>query len=117
MLEVGLTFNDIHIEEVFDYYDQPILFTCSYAAQQYLVVFISDGREIEKWLFSPITPEILEMTKNNRIDLQTAFLRASGGTVYIVGVNKKTSQFVSIEERPVGGLTEEELPLSGEYLV
>lgn len=58
------------IEEVFDYHDQPLLFTCRDSqGNLYLTLLIEENT----WLYIELTDEKLEKMKRKEVDLYSAF--------------------------------------------
>jgi hypothetical protein len=91
-------FGPLDIVEVYEYYDQPILFTCkSITGSYYLVVWLGeifsddeddeddeDGDEGDKWLFAPMSQQRFESVRSGLIDLHAAFARVETGVLYTV---------------------------------
>lgn len=70
----------LEIVEVYDYYDQPILFSCKNAAGHlYLVVAADENDRHEIWLYAGISTERLNLIRSGAIDLHDAFAEPEAG--------------------------------------
>ena len=105
------------VEEIYEYYDQPILFLArdKDSRQLYLVVFIDETETSRIWLYAPISSMRLNAIKANEIDLKSAFSQTEGNFVYRVEIYRNNSN-VEIEEVPCQDLTDDQLPIAGEFL-
>ncbi len=118
MSTVTRSFNldELHIDEVYEYYDQPCLFTAkTNSGQIFLVVFIDQTDSSNIWLYAPISSTTLEELKTKKIDFKSAFLQAEDNFVYKVKIPKINSN-AEIEEIACQDLTDDQLPIAGEFL-
>lgn len=73
-------FGKLEIEDVFEFYDFPRLFTAKNLLGQTLVCLsVADGLESFSWLFVPISLERKKSALAGKIDLQTLFKNPEGG--------------------------------------
>lgn len=88
-------------EHVFEYYDEPVLFTVrDEGGRPWLVVLVDSEADYRKWLRAPLSEQRLKALVAGDIDFRTAFLNVEGGHV-----------FEGEEYRlPVSDLTEDHLP-------
>jgi hypothetical protein len=112
--------NDItkfSVEEVYLYYDQPVLFLAKDqdSGQLYFVVFADRTETSNIWLYAPISSMRLNAIKANKIDLKSAFSQTEDNFVYRVEIPRNNSN-VEIEEVPCQDLTDNQLPIAGEFL-
>ena len=64
----------LEIIEIYDYYDQPILFACKNAAGHfYFVVAADEDEQHETWLYVEVSLERLNLIRSGTIDLHDAF--------------------------------------------
>ncbi len=106
----------LHIDEVYEYYDQPCLFTAHDSNEQiFLVVFIDQTDSSSIWLYAPISSTRLKALKTNKIDLKSAFSQAEGNFVYKVKIWRNNSKS-KVEEVACQDLTDDQLPIAGEFL-
>ena len=64
----------LEIIEIYDHYDQRILFACKNAAGHFhLVVAADEGEQHETWLYVEVSVERLNLIRSGTIDLHDAF--------------------------------------------
>ena len=72
----------LEILETFEYYDQPVLFSCKNAAGHlYLVVAADENDQHETWLYAGVSEERLKLIRSGAIDLHDAFADLEDGYV------------------------------------
>ncbi len=107
-------FGPLEIVEVYEYYDQPILFTCkSLTGICYLVVWLGEDEDDEedtqgdKWLFAPLSQRRFEAVRSGLIDLHAdpslfpqegEFLKLSTETLPVVAESTKQRAIASRHE-------------------
>lgn len=97
----------MEIEEVFDYYDMPLLFTCrNLEGNLFLTLLIND----DTWLYIPLTDEKLGEMKRKEVDLYEVFLDRDEWFYATNSCHELI--FKKSSEKP----TDDMLPLRGEYL-
>ena len=107
----------LEILETFEYYDQPVLFSCKNAAGHlYLVVAADENEQHETWLYAGISEGRLKLIRSGAIDLHDAFADPEDGCLIQAMVpygDKGPPQFESI---PANQIPEDLLPIQGESL-
>lgn len=107
----------LEIIEVFEYYDQPVLFACQNAAGSlYLAVLEDEDEDFESWLYAPMSPERFAQVRSGGVDLYSAFRNAEDGFVFRVTRHWADPSAPNVDVIPVDQLTEEQLPEAGETL-
>ena len=107
----------LKIVETFEYYDQPVLFSCKNAAGRlYLVVAADENERNETWLYAGVSEERLKLIRSGLIDLHDAFADPEDGFLVreIVPYNNQTglrTDFVQPDQ-----ISEDMLPIPGERL-
>ena len=103
----------LEILETFEYYDQPVLFSCTNAAGHlYLVVAADENDQHETWLYAGVSEERLKLIRSGAIDLHDAFADPEDDYVLqaIVPYDNQTD-FIQPDR-----ITEDMLPIPGERL-
>lgn len=107
----------LEIIEIYDYYDQPILFSCKNAAGHlYLVVAADENDQHETWLYAGISVERLNHVRSGAIDLHNAFAEPEGGFLLQATVPYDDQTPLQIEHIQPNQISEDMLPTSGECL-
>ena len=107
----------LKIVETFEYYDQPVLFSCKNAAGRlYLVVAADENERNETWLYAGVSEKRLKLIRSGSIDLHDAFADPEDGFLVreIVPYNNQTglqTDFVQPDQ-----ISEDMLPIPGERL-
>ncbi|MCE2400414.1 hypothetical protein J4G08_05940 [Candidatus Poribacteria bacterium] len=106
----------LEIVEIYDYYDQPVLFSCKdTVGDLYLVVAVDENDQYETWLYAKVSVGRLNLIQSDRIDLHDAFANTEDGSVLQV-------KFPYDETLPLTELVksnqipEDMLPDPGEFL-
>ena len=110
-------FGKLEIIEIYDYYDQPILFACKNAAGHlYLVVAADENDQHETWLYVRVSAERLNLIRSGTIDLYDAFADSESGHLFQVrfAYDNPTSPEVQCLES--NQIPEDMLPTQGECL-
>ena len=107
----------LEILETFEYYDQPVLFSCRNAAGHlYLVVAADENDQHDTWLYAGVSERRLSLIRSGAIDLHDAFADPEDGCLIQAIVpygDQGPPQFESI---PAHQIPAEMLPIPGEYL-
>ena len=107
----------LEILETFEYYDQPVLFSCKNAAGHlYLVVAADENEQNETWLYAGVSEERLSLIRSGAIDLHDAFAAPEDGFLVqaIVPYDNRTPfRFETIQPDK---LSKDMLPIPGERL-
>jgi hypothetical protein len=105
------------IIEVYEYYDIPCLFACKNAMGYiFLAVWIDSKKEIDTWLYVPMSLAKFKSTRSGEIELRNAFLDAEDSFVFEVKILRDSSSADEVRAISCESLTNEQLPMSGEYL-
>ena len=103
--------------EIYEFYDQPLLFSCRNASGDiFLVVSIDEDDDCETGLYVSMSPNRFNRICSGNIDLHDAFADAEYGTVFEVQTPYNTEKEVSVKSVPTHTLTQDMLPLPGEFL-
>ena len=106
----------LEIVEIYDYYNQPVLFSCKDAdGNLYLVVAADENDEYETWLYANISVDRLKLIHSDKIDLHDAFADTEDGYVLEVKFpyNNTTPLVEFVKSNQI---SEDMLPEKGEYL-
>lgn len=110
-------FETLRTEEVFIYYDRPLLFSCRDAVgTAYLAVLVDEPDDgPETWLYVAVSDERYDAVRTGRIDLRTSFGRPENERAYLVDVPQDGSQ---VKSRVVqaSDVPDEWLPSPDQYL-
>ena len=107
----------LEIVEIYDYYDQPILFSCKNAAGHlYLVVAADENDQHEIWLYAGVSTERLNLVRSGAIDLHDAFAKPEGGFLLQATVPYEDQIPLRIEPIQPNPISEDMLPTTGERL-
>ena len=107
----------LDIIEIYDYYDQPILFSCKNAAGHlYLVVAADENEQHEVWLYAGVSAERLNLIRSGAIDLHDAFAGPEDGFLLQVIAPYSNQTPLRIEPIQPNEISEDMLPMSGERL-
>ncbi len=106
----------LEIVEIYDYYDQPVLFSCKNTVSDfYLVVAADENDQYETWLYAKVSVDRLNLIQSDTIDLHDAFADTEDGSVlqvkFLYDETPPLTEFVKSNQ-----ISEEMLPMSGEYL-
>jgi hypothetical protein len=108
--------SNLQINEVFVFYDQPLLFSTKDKTSEdwYLALSIDSIDQEDHWLYAPISLERLEKVKNGQLDIRTAFSNSELGFVY--KVKTKASEWESVEQIQCSKIGDESLPMPDQFL-
>lgn len=107
----------LEIIEIYDYYDQPILFACKNAAGHlYLVVAADEDEQHETWLYMEISVERLNLIRSGAIDLHDAFVYPESDCLFQVRFPYDNSTSPQIESIEANQVPKDMLPTPGESL-
>lgn len=107
----------LEIIEIYDYYDQPILFACKNAAGHlHLVVAADENDQYETWLYARVSPERLTLIRSGVIDLHDAFADPEDGRLFQVKFPYDNPTSPQIEYLESNQIPEDMLPTRGERL-
>ncbi len=107
----------LEIIEIYDYYDQPILFACKNAADHlHLVVAADENDQHETWLYVRVSAERLNLIRSGTIDLHDAFADSENGHLLQVKFSYDNPASPQIEHLESNQIPEDMLPTPGECL-
>ncbi len=107
----------LEIIEIYEYYDQPVLFSCKNAAGHlYLVVAADEDEFCLTWLCVAVSVERLNLIRSGTIDLHDAFAEPENTYVIQVKVPYQEHDSVKLDSIVSHKIPEEMLPLPGERL-
>ena len=107
----------LEIVEVYEYYDQPVLYSCKNASGHfYLVVAAAEDAKFLTWLCVAVSTERLNLIRSGTIDLHDAF--ADSENPYAIQVRVPYEEHASIQTDFVQSnqIPEDMLPTPGERL-
>ena len=107
----------LEIIEVYEYYDQPVLYSCKNASGHfYLVVAAAEDDQFLTWLCVAVSPERLNLIRSGKIDLYDAFANSENSHAIQVGVPYEEHASVQTDFIQSNQIPEEMLPMRGECL-
>ena len=107
----------IEIVEVYEYYDQPVLYSCKNAMGHfYLVVAADEDDQYLTWLCAAVSTERLNLIRSGKIDLHDAFAHTEH--TYVVQVKVPYDEHASVQTDFIQSnlIPEDMLPMPGECL-
>ena len=107
----------LEIVEVYEYYDQPVLYSCKNASRHfYLVVAAAEDAQFLTWLCVAVSTDRLNLIRSGEIDLHDAF--ADSENPYAIQVKVPYKEHASIQTDFVQSnqIPEDMLPMPGECL-
>jgi hypothetical protein len=117
VLPTNTLLGKLEIIEIYEHYDQPLLFACRNASDNlYLVVLEDEEDEFENWLYASMSPARFAQVRSGGIDLYNAFKNAEDGFVFLVRLYRDRQLPSVITTLPTDQLQDEQLPESGEAL-
>ena len=107
----------LEIIEIYDYYDQPILFACKNAAGHlYLVVAADENDHYETWLYVRVSAERLNLIRSGTIDLHDAFADSEDRHLLQVKFSYNNPTSPQVQHLEANQIPEGMLPTRGECL-
>ena len=107
----------LEIVEIYEYYDQPVLYSCQNASEHfYLVVAAAEDDQYLTWLCAAVSTERLNRIRSGKIDLHDAFAHAEN--TYLIQVKVPYDQYASVQVDFIQSnqISEDMLPMRGECL-
>ncbi len=107
----------LEIVEIYEYYDQPVLYSCKNALDQYyLVVAAAEDDQFLTWLCVAVSAERLNLIRYGKIDLHDAFAECENR--YAIQVRVPYQKHAPVQTNFVQSdqIPEEMLPIPGECL-
>ena len=107
----------LEIIEIYDYYDQPILFACkNTAGHLYLVVAADEDEQHETWLYVRVSTERLNLIRSGTIDLHDAFADSENRHLLQVNFYYDNLNSPQIQLLESNQIPRDMLPTPGEHL-
>ncbi len=107
----------LEILEIYDFYDQPILYSCRNASGHlYLVIAAAEDNKAFTWLCVAVSVERLNLIRSGAIDLHDAFAHPEDPYVIQVKVPYKPQTSIQTDFIKPNQISGDMLPLSGECL-
>lgn len=107
----------LEVVEIYEYYDQPVLYSCQNATGHfYLVVAADEDDQYSTWLCTAVSTERLNRIRSGKIDLHDAFAHAEN--TYLIQVKVPYDQYASVQVDFIQSnqIPEDMLPTRGESL-
>ena len=106
----------LELIEVYEFYDQPILFSCRNASDAiFMGVFADEDDDFETWLYVGVSPHRFNQIRSGAIDLHDAFSEVEDGIIFQIKVpydgQMPASMPISAAQIP-----DNMLPLPGEFI-
>ena len=107
----------LEIVEIYEYYDQPVLYSCKNASGHfYLVVAAAEDAQFLTWLCVAVSLERLNLIRSGKIDLHDAFADSENSHAIQVKVPYEEHASVLTDFIQSNQIPEDMLPIPGEYL-
>ena len=107
----------LEIVEIYEYYDQPVLYSCKNASGHfYLVVAAAEDDQFLTWLCVAVSTERLNLIRSGKIDLHDAF--AYPENPYAIQIRVPYDEHASVQTDLIQSnqIPEDMLPMPGECL-
>ena len=107
----------LEIVEVYEYYDQPVLYSCKNALGHfYLVVAADEDDQYLTWLCAAVSTERLNCIRSGKVDLHDAFAHPESAYVVQVKVPYNEQASVKVDFIQSSRIPTDMLPVPGECL-
>ena len=107
----------LEIVEIYEYYDQPVLYSCKNASGHfYLVVAAAEDAQFLTWLCVAASTERLNLIRSGKIDLHDAFVDSENPYAIQVRVPYEEHASVQTDFIQSNQIPEDMLPMLGECL-
>lgn len=107
----------LEIVEVYEYYNQPLLYSCKNASGHfYLVVAAAEDAKFLTWLCVAVSTERLNLIRSGKIDLHDAFAYSENPYAIQVRVPYEEETSVQTDFIQSNQIPENMLPMPGERL-
>lgn len=107
----------LEIVEIYEYYDQPVLYSCKNASGHfYLVVAAAKDDQFLTWLCVAVSIERLNLIRSRKIDLHDAFADSENSHAIQVKVPYEEHASVQTDFIQSNQIPEDMLPIPGECL-
>ena len=107
----------LKILETYEYYDQPVLFSCKNAAGHlYLVVAADETDQYDTWLYAGVSEARLNLVRSGAIDLHDAFANPESGFLVRAIVPYDHQAEIQTDSIPPDQIPDDMFPVAGERL-
>lgn len=107
----------LEIVEIYEYYDQPVLYSCKNASGHfYLVVAAAEDDQYLTWLCAAVSTKRLNLIRSGKIDLHDAFADSENPYVTQVRVPYDKHASVLTDSIQSNQIPADMLPIRGECL-
>ena len=106
----------LELIEVYEFYDQPILFSCRNASDAIFIGVFADGDDnFETWLYVGVSPHRFKQIRSGAIDLHDAFSEVEDGIIFQIKMphNEQVPESMPISATQI---PDDMLPLPGEFI-
>ena len=106
----------LELIEVYEFYDQPILFACRNASDAiFMGVFAAEDDKFETWLYAGVSLHRWNQIRSGAIDLHDTFSEVEDGIIYQIKV-AHDEQIPLFTPSPATEIPDDMLPLPGEVM-
>jgi hypothetical protein len=103
--------------EVYEFYDQPCLFSCqNLSGQVYLTLWVDSSETEDIWLYAPVSSERFNHIKNGEVDLKTVFSHSEDAFVFEVSIPFDSQKITTVKAIACRDLTEDQLPEANQFI-
>lgn len=116
-IEQEFILEELETIEVYDYYDQPCLFSCrDQNGQIFIALWVDETELFNTWLYLPVSQERFNQLLSSEIDLSHAFLNSETGLIYEVKTYKNRKEY-EVKILNKDQINSDFLPTIGEFLL
>ncbi len=106
----------LELIEVYEFYDQPILFSCRNASDAIFIgVFADEDDDFETWLYIGVSPHRFQRIRSGAIDLHDAFSEVEDGVIFQIKI-PHDGQIPASMPISAAQIPDNMLPLPGEFI-
>jgi hypothetical protein len=103
--------------EVYEFYDQPCLFSCqNLSGQVYIALWVDSSETEDVWLYAPVSSERFNHIQTGKIDLKTIFTHSEDAFVFEVTIPFDAQKPTMVKALACRDLTEDQLPEANQFI-
>jgi hypothetical protein len=103
--------------EVYEFYDQPCLFSCqNLSGQVYIALWVDSSEAEDVWLYASVSSERFNYIKNGEVDLKTVFTHSEDAFVFEVIIPFDDQKSTTVKALACSDLTEDQLPEANQFI-
>ena len=103
--------------EVYEFYDQPCLFSCqNLSGQVYIALWVDSSETEDVWLYAPVSSERFNNIKNGEVDLKTVFTHSEDAFVFEMSIPFDDQKATTVKALACSDLTEDQLPEAHQFI-